>query len=79
MVKRIVFDRSLYLPEAVEAAAAAFAEHAKIEVTPSANATEAAISEVLEHDPETVANAFCNYALHETIARIRQATLREAG
>lgn len=79
MVKQITFDRSLYLPEAVEAAAAAFAEHAQIEVTPSADATVAVISGVVEHDPETVANAFCNYVLHETIARMRQTTPGEVG
>jgi hypothetical protein len=79
MPKRISFDRSLYLPEAVEAAATAYAEHAKIEVTPTTEATVALLSDVAEHDPETLANAFCNHVLHETIARMRQQTLREVG
>jgi glycerophosphoryl diester phosphodiesterase len=79
MSKRISFDRSLYLPEAVEAAAAAYAEYAEIDVTLTADAVVAVISGVSEHDPEMVANAFCNHVLHETIARLRQAPLREVG
>ena len=77
MAERIIFDRSLYLPEAVEAAAAAYAEHARIEVTPTGEAVVAAISDVVEHDPSLVANAFCNHVLHETIARRRQAAMEE--
>jgi hypothetical protein len=73
MAERIIFDRSLYLPEAVEAAATAYAEHAKIELTPSGDTVVAVISDVVEHDPQTVANAFCNHVLHETIVRMRQA------
>ena len=79
MAKRITFDRSLYLPEAVEAAAAAYAEHATIEVTPAADAVVAVLSAVAGSDPELVANAFCNHVLHETIARRRQATASEVG
>ena len=79
MPERISFDRSLYLPEAVAAAAAAFAAHAQIEVTPNADAVVAVISGVVENDPDMVANAFCNYVLHETIARMRQATPPEVG
>ena len=76
MVERITFDRSLYLPEAVAAAAAAYAEHAEIEVTPGADATVAAVTRIIgEHDPQLVARAFCNPVLHETIARRRQAEL----
>lgn len=75
--ERISFDRSLYLPEAVEAAAAAYAEHAQIAVTTGADAIEAVISGVVDYDPDTVANAFRNHVLHETIARRRQAALQE--
>jgi hypothetical protein len=78
MAERIAFDRSLYLPEAVAAAAAAYGEHARIDVTPAADAVLVTISEVIEHDPQTVAHAFCNHVLHETIARRRQAALHEA-
>ena len=77
MADRILFDRSLYLPEAVEAAAAAYADYARIELTPTANAVVAVIDGVVDHDPQTVANAFCNHVLHETIARRRQATQEE--
>ena len=73
----ISFDRSLYLPEAVEAAAAAYAEHAKIELTPTADAVEATVSSFAGNDEDLVANAFCNHVLYETIARKRQAVLQE--
>ena len=73
MSKQLTFDRSLYLPEAVEAAAAAYAEHAKIEMAPTADAVVAVISDVVGNDLDLVANAFCNYVLHETIVRRRQA------
>jgi len=79
MAKRVTFDRSLYLPEAVEAAAAAYAEHAKIEVTPDADAVLAVISGVARGETDLVVNAFCNHVLHETIVRLRQGTLREVG
>ena len=79
MVKRITFQRSLYLPEAVDAAVAAYAEHATIEVTPSADALVAVISAVVGNDAEIVAHAFCNHVLHETIARLRQAAPPEVG
>ena len=76
MPKQVTFDRSLYLPEAVEAAAVAYAQHAEIELTPSEDGVRAVISSVGEHDQEMVVNAFCNHALHETIVRLRQAALR---
>lgn len=77
MGEGIRFDRSLYLPEAVEAAAEAYAEYAHIALTPTADAVTAVISDVVGYDPHTVSNSFCNHALHETIARRRQAELRE--
>jgi hypothetical protein len=76
MTKQVSFDRSLYLPEAVEAAALAYAPHAEITLTPTDNGVLAVISGVREHDPEVVVNAFCNHALHETIVRLRHAALR---
>jgi hypothetical protein len=76
MAERIAFDRTLYLPEAVEAAAAAYAEHATIEVTPSADAVVAAIT-VDGDDPQTVVHAFCNHVLYETVMRRRGAALEE--
>jgi hypothetical protein len=76
MAERIAFDRTLYLPEAVEAAAAAYADYATIEVTPSADAVVAAIA-VDGDEVQTVVHAFCNHVLHETITRRRQAALDE--
>jgi len=77
MAERITFERSLYLPEAVEAAAAAYGEFAEIELTPTADAVVALISRVTEHDPRVVAHAFCNHVLHETIVRRRQSAVQE--
>ena len=77
MVDDIVFDASLYLPDAVAAAAAAYAGHARIELTQTAAAVVAKFADVAGDDPRTVANAFCNHALYETIARKRQAALLE--
>jgi hypothetical protein len=74
MAERITFHPSLYLHEAIEAAAAAYREHARIDVTSADGTVVVEISEVVEHDPRTVANAFCNHALYETIARRREAT-----
>ena len=79
MAKQITFERSLYLPEAVDAAVAAYAGHATIEVTSTGEAEVAVISATAGNDPELVANAFCNHVLHETIARLRQATSPEVG
>jgi len=76
MAKRITFDRSLYLPEAVEAAAATYADYAEVEVTPGDDATVAVISGG-GNDPDVVAHSFCNHVLYETIARLRRETLRE--
>lgn len=71
MAERISFDRSLYLPEAVEAAAAAYADYAKIQVTQATDAVVADLSDAVGHDLGTIANAFCNHVLHETITRRR--------
>ena len=79
MAERIAFDGSLYFPEAVEAAAAAYAEHARIEVIPEGSAVIAVISDVVEHDPQLIRHAFCNHVLHETISRRRDAAVHEGG
>lgn len=73
MAERIRFERSLYLPEAVEAAAAAYAEHARIALTADGEAVVAEISDPVEHDHRTIVQAFCNHVLYETITRRRQA------
>lgn len=77
MAERVAFDRSLYSPEAVQAAAEAYGEFAKINLDPSADAVVAVIDEVGDQDVRTVVHAFCNHVLHETIARRRQTALDE--
>jgi hypothetical protein len=77
MAERVTFDRSLYLPEAVEAAVGAYAEHARFEVSATEEATVVVISAVVEHDVQSLMHSFCNHVLHETIARRREAALQE--
>lgn len=77
MAERITFDRTLYLPEAVEAAAGSYAGYATIHVTETEAGVEVAVSEPVEHDLQTILDAFCNHVLHETINRRRQADLGE--
>ena len=77
MADRITFDRSLYLPDAVTAAAEAYADYATIALEPTTEAVVAVITSTVEHDPETVAHAFANHVLYETIARRRQTALDE--
>jgi hypothetical protein len=74
---RITFDRSLYLPEAVEAAAAAYADYAEITLERAGDAVVAAVGAVSGGDRETIENAFCNLALQETIVRIRRSDAPE--
>jgi len=77
MAEQIVFDRSLYPPEAVEAAVEAFREHAQIELTQAPEGVVAAIGGVTEDEARAVAHAFGNYVLHESIARRRQSAAQE--
>ncbi|TMB48389.1 MAG: hypothetical protein E6J56_25130 [Deltaproteobacteria bacterium] len=74
---RITFDRSLYTPEAVEAAAAAYAEYADIALERSGDAVIAVIDAVTGGDRQTIENSFCNLALQETIVRMRRAPAPE--
>ena len=77
MAERVTFDRSLYVPEAVEAAAAADREHARIEVTRAADCTVATLSAVDEDSSGQLVNAFCNHVLHETLARLHESRPQE--
>ena len=70
---RITFDQSLYIPEAVEAAAAAYAEYADIALERSGDEVVAVIGAVTGGDRQTVEHSFCNLALQETIVRMRRA------
>ena len=77
MAERITFDGSLYSPEAVEVAVAAYADHARIEVTPSSDGIAVSIEPGGDHDPRTLVHAFCNHVLYETLVRRRQSVLDE--
>ncbi|MCK6556196.1 HxsD-like protein [Candidatus Binatia bacterium] len=78
MAEQVSFDSYLYLPEAVEAAAAAYAEHADIALTTTPEAVLATISGTGDDaDLHTLTHAFCNHVLHETIARKRRAAAEE--
>ena len=79
MAERIVFDRSLYLPEAVDAAAEAYGELARIEVSAAGDAVAVVISDVVDHEEAVVARAFANHVLHETITRLRQTVMQRIG
>jgi hypothetical protein len=74
---RLTFDRSLYTPEAVEAAAAAYAEYAEIALERSGDAVVAVVGAVTGGDRQTIENSFCNLALQETIVRMHQVAARE--
>jgi hypothetical protein len=77
MPEEIVFDASLYLPDAVVAAAAAYSGHMRVELTQTADAVVARLSGLGDDDPRALVDAFCNHALYETIVRRRQAALLE--
>lgn len=77
MAERLAFHRSLYLPEAVEAAAAAYADVAKIDVSRTPEGVDTVIDEAGDYDLATIANAFANHVLYETIALRRQAAIDE--
>ncbi len=77
MAEKVFFDKSLYSLDAVEAAAAAYAEHAKIAVTAAQDSVEAVISDSGEYDLATIAHAFSNHVLHETIALRRRTAIDE--
>jgi hypothetical protein len=74
---RITFDRSLYTADAVEAAAAAYAEYAEIALEPSGDTVVAVIGAVTGGDRRTIENSFCNLVLQETIVRMHQSPARE--
>jgi len=74
---RITFERSLYSPEAVEAAAAAYAEYAEITLERSGDAVVAVVGAVTGGDRRTVESSFCNFALQETVVRMRRAAASE--
>ena len=72
-MSQITFDRSLYTPDAVEAAAVAYAEYADIALERSSDAVVAVVGDVRLGDRETIERSFCNLVLQETVVRMRRA------
>lgn len=72
MAERVIFSRSLYQAEAVQAAVEAYQELATFDV--KVRDDDVAV-EIFDPDPD-VANVlvdeFCNHVLHETIVRMRE-------
>ena len=69
----IRFSRSLYAPEAVEAAVAAYSDFATIELATGSDDIVARVTEIDEEEAEEILDAFCNHVLFETIVRARGA------
>lgn len=76
-MSRITFDRSLYVPDAVEAAAKAYADYADIVLERSGDMVIAEIGAVRGAERDTIEHSFCNLVLQETIVRIRRAAAAE--
>ncbi len=74
----ITFDRSLYTTDAVEAAAAAYAEYADITLERSSDTVVAVVGAVRGYDRDTIEHSFCNLVLQETVVRMRQAATPHA-
>ena len=70
---RLTFDRSLYAPDAVEAAAAAYADYADVALEREGDAVIAVVGAVRGADRDTIEHSFSNLALQETVVRRRRA------
>jgi hypothetical protein len=70
MAERIVFSRSLYAPEAVEAAAKAFGELAKIDVSIGED-IEVSLSDPDPDLADVLADELANHALALTVRQAR--------
>lgn len=74
MAERLSFARSLYQPAAVQAAAEAYGELARITVLPEEE--NAVVVEISDPHPDLageLVDAFCNHVLFETIRHHRAA------
>jgi hypothetical protein len=71
MAEQLVLSRSLYLPEAVEAAVQAYAELATFEVDLEGADIAIAISDIDPDVEDVLVDEFCNHVLGETISRTR--------
>jgi hypothetical protein len=67
----IVFSRSLYRPDAVEATADAYKDVARILVTLEDHSIVANVEGINPDVAAEFEDAFCNHALNETIVRHR--------
>lgn len=72
MSEVLSLSRSLYLPEAVQAAARAFGELATIEVRVLDSDIEVSLDDIDPDVDDVLADELCNHALHETIVRRRE-------
>lgn len=72
MPETLEFSRSLYSPDAVQSAARAYSELAKIEVEVGDDDLRVQISEPDADLADTLADEFANHVLHETIVRTRE-------
>ncbi len=70
---RIALSRSLYRPDAVAAAAAAYGALARIEVAEGEHEVVVTLSDSHPDIPDLL-DAFCNHALYETVLRHRADT-----
>lgn len=78
-MSRITFDRSLYTPDAVAAAATAYADWADITLETENDAVIADVGAVRGADREMVEHSFCNLVLQETVVRLRRAAAESGG
>jgi phosphoribosylformylglycinamidine (FGAM) synthase PurS component len=71
MAERVLYSRSLYSPEAVEAAVQAFSHLAKLEVRMHEDAIELTMADPDPEVADELLDELCNHVLAETIARSR--------
>jgi len=71
MSERLSFARSLYLPEAVEAAAEAHRDLAKFQLKVENDEIELTIDEPDPDVADVLADEVANYVLAETVRRLR--------
>jgi hypothetical protein len=71
VTRSLEFSRSLYRVDAVEAAAAAYGECARVVVTVAGSEIVVAFEDVDPELGEDLFDAFANHALFETIVRER--------
>lgn len=73
MAEPLVFHRSLYAPEAVEAAVAAFGHLATLGVERREHEMVVRVDDVDARVADRFGDAFANHVLYETVVRARSA------